>query len=97
MLLTSENTAGTCKLKLAELGRSQNPCSLKESEFCWCIGKQTKKAWIIQELFMDWLNLQCVPQAFAHCQPVGLAANCKIFFCFGAAAPLNSIVEITEC
>ena len=72
------NTAGLHRLKLAFIGRSKKPRSLKNIKNLPVNYCANKSAWVNQPLFVDWYDKVFVPQARKHCKSVGLPTNCII-------------------
>ncbi|XP_015925367.2 tigger transposable element-derived protein 2-like [Parasteatoda tepidariorum] len=77
-LLACANAAGTCKLRLTVIGKSKNPHCLKGVKVFPVCYKANKKAWVTQELFIEWFKSEFVQKSGAHCKSVGLPDDCKI-------------------
>ena len=70
--------AGLHRLKLALIGKSKKPRSLKNIKNLLVSYYANKSAWVNQPLFIDWYNKVFVPQARKHCKSVGFPSDCII-------------------
>lgn len=77
-VLVCSNAAGTHKCKLLIIGKSAHPRALKNVGHLPVIYKSNKKAWVTQQLFLEWFNQNFVPEAKEHQRRIGLKNNCKI-------------------
>ncbi|XP_053968607.1 jerky protein homolog-like [Anastrepha ludens] len=76
--LLCANAAGTHKCKLMIIGKSANPRCLKNVKYIPVVYKSNKRAWVTQELFLEWFNNNFVPEVREHLQRIGLEKNCKV-------------------
>ena len=77
-LLGCANAVGSHRLKLALIGNSKKPRSLKNIKNLPVSYYANKSTWVNQPLFVDWYDKVFVPQARKHCESVGLPSNCII-------------------
>lgn len=99
-ILACANAAGSHKVKLAVIGKSQHPRCLKGVRNLPVKYYANKKAWVTRELFTDWFNSHFVPAARAHCSEVGLDENCKIVLFLdncSAHPPAELLVKNNVC
>lgn len=76
--LLCANAAGTHKCKLMIIGRSAKPRALKNVKSLPVIYKSNKRAWVTQQIFLEWFNNNFVPEVREHMEQSGFERNCKI-------------------
>ncbi|XP_072324184.1 jerky protein homolog [Scyliorhinus torazame] len=77
-VLTCANAAGTHKCKLLAVGKSAKPCALKGVKIMPVLYEANKWSCVTQDIVSNWFHHHFVPEARAHTQKIGLAADCKI-------------------
>lgn len=60
------------------IGKSAKPRALKNVSNLPVIYKSNKRAWVTQQLFLDWFNNNFVPEVRRHLQSIGFDKKCKV-------------------
>lgn len=76
-VLACSNAAGTHKLKLFVVGKSNKPRAFKGMKVFPVDYRASKKAWVTTTLTTEWFD-SFVRQARQHCNSIGLEKNCRI-------------------
>ncbi|XP_072426251.1 transcription termination factor 3, mitochondrial isoform X1 [Chiloscyllium punctatum] len=86
-VLACTNAAGTHKCKLLVVGKSPKPRVFKGMKIMPVLYEANKCSCVTEEILSDWFHNHFVPEARAHCQKVGLAADCKIVLLLDNCTP----------
>lgn len=76
--LVCANAAGTHKCKALVIGKSARPRALKNVYELPVIYKANSKAWVTQQIFLEWFNKNFVPEVREHFKNIGLTDDSKI-------------------
>ena len=77
-VLGCANAAGTHKCELLVIGKSAHPRAFKNVNHLPVTYKANKRAWVTQDIFLNWFNNNFATEERNHCKKMGLGDNCKI-------------------
>ena len=80
-VLACANQAGTFKSKLVVIGKAKNPRAFKGARIpiSWY---SSKNAWMTEQIFINWITNEFLPEAREHLRQVGLGHDSKIVLTF---------------